>query len=85
MFFQVVQPKVPRDYQFRFSQCKVGTGNMVAAPWEMYSTDLSEARSDHACSLVQHGWKRGILVAGGYRTDGAWMSTVEFVDLERGE
>ena len=58
---------------------------MVAAPWEMYSTDLSEARSDHACSLVQHGWKRGILVAGGYRTDGAWMSTVEFVDLERGE
>ena len=64
---------------------KVGTGNKIVAPWEMYSTDLSEARSDHACSLVQHGWKRGILVAGGYRTDGAWMSTVEFVDLERGE
>ena len=61
------------------------TGNLLAAPWEEYSVDLSEARSDHACSLVQHGWRRGILVAGGYRTDGAWMSTVEFVDLERGE
>ena len=64
---------------------KVDTGKMIVAPWEMYSTDLSEARSDHACSLVQHGWRRGILVAGGYRTDGAWMSTVEFVDLEQGE
>lgn len=60
------------------------TDGLATGSWEQYSTDLTEARSDHACAMAQHGWKRGILVAGGYRTDGAWMTKVEFLDIERG-
>ena len=65
---------------------KVGAADgLVTGSWETYSTDLTEARSDHACAMIQHGWVRGILVAGGYRTDGAWMTKVEFLDIERGQ
>jgi hypothetical protein len=73
------------DYLSSIERIKVGPTGMAAAPWEKYSTDLTEARSDHACAVVQHGWTRGILVAGGYRTDGAWMATVEFLDIVRGK
>ena len=48
-------------------------------------TGLNEARSDHACAEVQvDAVKKGIVAAGGYRTDGAWMKSVEFFDYEKG-
>ena len=44
---------------------------------------MNEARSDHACAEVQvDALRKGIVATGGYRLDGAWMSSVEFLDYE---
>ena len=62
--------------------------------WERID-DLNGPRSDHACAVVQHfygkqskaspPWTTGIMVAGGYRLRGAWISSVEFLDFRTGK
>ena len=49
---------------------------------------LQQERSDHACALVQYvrenTWESGIMVAGGYKSNGAWTNTVEFFNFQNG-
>ena len=44
--------------------------------------------SDHACEVITYVhdnvWETGILVAGGYRSTGAWTNSVEFFNFEKG-
>jgi len=57
----------------------------AASAWQTF-TPLAQSRSDMACMEVQVDTNRkGLMAAGGYRTDGAWLSTVEFLDYEKGE
>ena len=48
---------------------------------------LIQERSDHACSVIQvplgSEWHSGIMVAGGYKDNGAWTNTVEFFSFEK--
>ena len=58
------------------------TGDWLSMP------GLNQERSDHACALVQfvreNVWENGIMVAGGYKSNGAWTNTVEFFNFEKG-
>ena len=49
---------------------------------------LGQERSDHACAVVQYVrenvWETGIMVAGGYKSNGAWTNTVEFFNFQDG-
>ena len=61
--------------------------------WEQID-DMMEPRADHACAVVQHfygkksqlnpPWTTGIMVTGGYRLQGAWTSSVDFLDFRTG-
>lgn len=64
----------------RMSIAPDGTGTT----WTPVS-GLKVARSDHACAEVQMGWDKGIMVAGGYRKDGAWLSSIEFYIYDKGD
>lgn len=64
----------------RMSIAPDGTGTT----WTPVS-GLKVARSDHACAEVQMGWDKGIMVAGGYRKDGAWLSSIEFYIYDKGK
>lgn len=53
--------------------------------WEVFPQGIHESRGDHACQEAQiDEHRQGILVTGGYRAEGAWMATVEFLDYEKG-
>ena len=62
--------------------------------WEQID-DMMEPRADHACAVVQHfygkksqlnpPWTTGIMVTGGYRLQGAWTSSVDFLDFRTGK
>ena len=60
---------------------KMGANGSPVGSWVNFEP-MQVERSDHACAEVQISpTEKGILAAGGYRTDGAWMSSVEFLDL----
>lgn len=61
---------------------KVGTGGVIFdGDWEAIDS-FQVSRADPACAEVQYGWTKGIMVAGGYRMDGAWLDTVEFFNYK---
>ena len=60
------------------------TGAGDAAGWQEFPSMQAE-RADHACAEVQvDSGRKGIVASGGYRNDGAWLSSVEFLDYETG-
>lgn len=72
------------DYLNSVHRMKLDPTTGEGTAWTV-APNLKDARSDHACAVVQHKWKTGIMVAGGYKMEGAWMSTVEFFDFGKGE
>ena len=57
--------------------------NETSPKWEKVNS-MFEARSGMACQVVQYKWTVGIMVAGGYKQEGAWTPSVEFLNFKTG-
>ena len=65
------------EYLSTVHRIAIGDDGLGKGAWAEIEP-LRSTRSSPACQEVQFKWTQGIMVAGGYRLDGGWLSSVEF-------